>query len=267
VKRWREILWGIRWAFRFGNPLEILLARHLWRRRRTVLVDVGGMEMLIDSEGSDAQALHDVLLDGMYDRAIREAAEGRMVFYYVNVGANIGAFDVRVFQLLRPACGDIAGVAVEMNPAAHARLVVNLELNRLFSIRAMNAAVWDASGTTHVRIEERDTGQSCAPAGDGEGWPVALLPWRELMSRERVIDLLKIDIEGAEVRVVPQMKAADAARIRYIVIETHGADIRASVHGHLSSIGFALLREEGSGSATCLSFWSSACNGGVAGGS
>ncbi len=261
MSRLREIVGGIQWAFRFGNPLEILATRHLFRRKRTVVIEHGGMQMLIDSQGSDASAIGEVLLEGMYDTAIRRAAEGRESFRYVNLGANIGAFDIRVCQLVRPGCLRVKGTAIEMNPATHARLTLNLELNRLYAVRSINAAVWDQPGETLVRVEERDTGQSMAGGAVDGGCPVPLLPWTELFTQAAVhgpIDLLKIDIEGAEERVVPQITAADRARVRFLVIETHGLEVDRKVKAHLGGIGFREIDRQPGAGATHLSLWGGA---------
>ncbi len=257
TSRLREIIEGARWAFRFANPCEILLTRHFFRRKRSVIIEHGGLQMLIDSQTSDAQAVTEVLLEGMYDSAIRLAAENCSAFSYLNLGANIGAFDVRIFELLRGQCLRIAGVAVEMNPATHARLLLNLELNSLRSVHAINAAAWDTEGVTHVRIEERDTGQKCGEAGAADGWSVPLVTWRELFGKAAAgpVDLVKIDIEGAERKVVPQMTEADRQRIRFLVIETHGAHVRQQVGSHLQAIGFQQSTETPGDGETWLTLW------------
>lgn len=261
MKRLREIFGGVRWAFRFENPFEILTARHLFRRKRTVVLERGGMQMLIDSQGSDASAIEEVLLEGMYDTTIRSAAEGRESFRYLNLGANIGAFDIRVFQLVRASCLRIEGIAVEMNPATHARLTLNLELNNLYSVRSINAAVWDQPGETLVRVDERDTGQSMAGGAVDGGCPVPLLPWDQLFAEAVALgplDLVKIDIEGAEARVVPQITAADRARVRFLVIETHGLEVDRRVKAHLAGIGFREIDRKAGAGATHLILWTGA---------
>ncbi len=251
--RLSQILAGFRWAFRFDNPLEIITARHLFRRKSSIVVTYRGMDILIDSLTSDAHVVGDVLLDGMYDQFLREAGAGRKSFRYLNLGANIGTFDLRAFQTLGSSC---AGIAVEMNPATCARLIVNLEANRLFTVRAINAAVWNIPGEITVDLRGRDTGQTCIDSA--VGWSVPLVPWQEIFaiaSKEGPLDLVKIDIEGAEKCVVPCISAADAERIRFLVVETHGPDARAVVNEHLQNLGFTRLSEEPGGGATHLGFW------------
>ncbi len=55
IRRLKEILGGVSWAFRFSNPCEILLTRHFFRRKRSVIIGHGGLQMLIDSQTCDAQ--------------------------------------------------------------------------------------------------------------------------------------------------------------------------------------------------------------------
>ena len=261
IHRLQEIATGVRGAFRFDNPFEILAMRHVFRRKGSIIVAHSGMQMLIDSESSDSMAVTEVLLDSMYDEAIQTAGAGEGGFRYLNLGANIGAFDVRVFQLLRSKCPSIVGTAVEMNPATCARLLLNLELNRLFSVRAINAAAWDEPGTTFVRVEDRDTGQRCAVGGDQRGQPVKLMTWRELFdiaSAGEVLDLLKIDIEGAEEKVVPQITGDDARRTRHLVIETHGLDIHKRVGEHLRGVGFVQTSATPGPGETHVSRWEGA---------
>lgn len=261
LSRLREIIGGFRWALRFDNPVEILVARHVFRRKRSVVVERSGTQMFIDSESSDAMAVNEVLIEGMYDDAIKLAGTGEGDFRYLNLGANIGAFDVRVFQLLHAKRPFITGTAVEMNPSTCARLVVNLELNRLFSVRAINAAAWDEPGTTFVRVEDRDTGQRCAAGDDSRGQPVRLMAWREIFdiaSAAGTLHLLKIDIEGAEEKVVPQITADDAARIRYMVMETHGLEVHKRVGEHLRAVGLVQTSETPGPGETHVSRWKGA---------
>jgi len=89
------------------------------------------------------------------------------------------------------------------------------------------------------------------------GWSVPLVPWRELFGRVVAgpVDLVKIDIEGTERKVVPQITEADRQRIRFLVIETHGADVRQQVGAHLQAIGFQQATETPGNGETWLTLW------------
>ncbi len=268
LQRLSQILAGFRWAAKFDNPLEILVTKHLLRRKSPLALVHQGMQLFIDLRTSDGHVVGDVLLEGMYDRHLNEVGKGRKPFRYLNLGANIGTFDLRVFQIFGSQC---SGVAVEMNPATFARLVMHLEDNRLLSrVRAINAAVWDAPGEAQVEIEERDTGQTCrSPGGTGtrghgdmgsehQEWPVPLVPWRDvfaLASQGGMVDLVKVDIEGAEEQVIPCITPDEAARMRFLVVETHGPSARQVVTGHLQALNFTRLSEEPGTGTTHLAFW------------
>jgi FkbM family methyltransferase len=71
---------------------------------------------------------------------------------------------------------------------------------------------------------------SFIPASDKRGIPVNVITLEELLNRSGLtqVDLLKMDIEGAETQVFETVSTATLRRIRAAVIECHpeaGADI------------------------------------------
>jgi len=256
IKRIKQILHGLRWAWRFENPLSILLQRKIGKTCSLEVLVHRGSQIVVDRIGSDRHVVTDVILDGMYDSFLERASRDRTGFRYMNLGANIGTFDIRVFQMLASKVPAIHGIAVEMNPVTYARLTLNLDLNGLYSVRPLNAAAWDSRGEVNIDPAGSDTGQRCENSRDG--WAVPMLPWTELMAtaaQGNQIDLVKIDIEGAEERVIPCITVEEAARIRFLVVETHGRTARTVTSRHLLGKGFALLSEEPGSGETHLSFW------------
>lgn len=89
-------------------------------------------------------------------------------------------------------------------------------------------------------------------------WPVPLVPWRDvfaLASQGGMVDLVKVDIEGAEEQVIPCITPDEAARMRFLVVETHGPSARQVVTGHLQALNFTRLSEEPGTGTTHLAFW------------
>lgn len=76
IRRFLEILSGIRCAAQFENTLEILTTRHIFRRKNSVPLVYQGMQIMVDSLSSDTHVVSDVLVNGMYDRQIRDAEQG-----------------------------------------------------------------------------------------------------------------------------------------------------------------------------------------------
>ena len=93
-----------RGAFSWDNPYELLLDYHLLRRRDPIRLQKDGAQLVVDYKSSDMTAAQDILIEGMYDQALNAAVSKIKTgdcLRYLNLGANIGAFDVRAWQLPR----------------------------------------------------------------------------------------------------------------------------------------------------------------------
>ena len=252
-------------AFFWDNPLEILIDYHLLRRSDPIRLRKSGMSVLVNYRHSDMQAAHDVLIDGMYDQALKLAYSSKTVskFRYLNLGANIGTFDLRAAQFLQNAEIKFSGVAVEMNTATFARLVVNLEINRLLSIRPLNVALAEVDGEVLCQLDARDTGQA---VGDSENHPesehpVAAMSWSSLwdtISNGGPFDLVKVDIEGEEKFFLSGLSETQAKSIRCLVIETHNVALHELCDRRLVELGFSVIEKERDTPQTRISLWSRA---------
>jgi FkbM family methyltransferase len=115
----------------------------------------------------------------------------------VDVGANFGYYASMVARGLREQC---TVHAFEPNPAAFARLVGNLERNGIRCVRAHRMGLWDGEGTASITVDTANTGSAYLTNGDSV--PVVAL---DTFCREhdiRRIDLIKVDAEGSELRVL-----------------------------------------------------------------
>jgi len=257
-------LHAVRGAFLWDNPWELLLDYHLLRRPDPIRLMKAGVSLTVDYRNSDMQAARDVLLDGMYDAAFKAAfddAKMRGAFRYLNLGANIGTFDLRALQFAKSNRSNLSGVAVEMNTATFARLVLNLEINRLLTICPVNAALANEDGEITCDLDARDTGQKAGGSQEG-GSPtehfVPAVSWRTLWKNsagQNGFDLVKVDIEGAERFFLNDITPDQAVRIRYIVIETHDSSLHALCDEKLPGLGFDLLQKEPDSPGTRVSLW------------
>lgn len=257
-----RFLHAIRGAFFWDNPLELLLDYHLFRRGDPVRLIKGSAQILVNYKNSDMDAAKDVFLNKMYDAALIGSISNKMrgsFFRYLNLGGNIGAFDVKAGQIAGQHNLKTCGVALEMNTYCFARLVLNLELNQLLHIRAINAALWAKNGKISCDLCARDTGQYVFQAKDESGLNtqhVVALSWDSLW-RDIVddYDLVKVDIEGAEKFFLEGLTTEQARRMRYIVIETHSEELQYLCERRLTSLGFKLLEKTHSAENTNISFW------------
>jgi FkbM family methyltransferase len=162
---------------------------------------------------------HDLFVAGAY----RFVAAGQ-VPRVLDAGANIGLASL-YFKRLYPRARI---TAYEADPAICALLRENLAANGAADVETVQAAVWTRTGSLDFRCEGSDSGAVVDP-GSGLGadlpGPVRSVPavrLRDVLEREPV-DLLKLDIEGAEAAVLADCAGA-LGQVRALIAEVHEFD-------------------------------------------
>jgi FkbM family methyltransferase len=166
---------------------------------------------------------------------------------FVDVGANIGYYTL----LAARAVGAQGRVhAFEPNAAVRQRLETNVALNQLGNIQVHGQAVARASGEVRFyasALPENDGISSIFP-GDGRASEGAVVPAVSLDDFEgrltsgggRPIDLLKIDVEGAEIEVFEGgRRVLGAGRAPALLFEAHDL---APVSAHLRALGYHIRK-------------------------
>ncbi|MEP4029914.1 FkbM family methyltransferase [Roseibium polysiphoniae] len=146
---------------------------------------------------------------------------------FVDVGANIGSY-----ALFAAHCGAEV-LAVEANPETAAKLRFNLTANDLGKVQLAEVAIGDKAGTLSLwseptncgfatLVEDLTTGEW---AGDWSPKDVTVRPLADVVADQGLarIDVLKVDVEGFEDRVVlPFLRTSDRALWpRVIMLETN----------------------------------------------
>ena len=135
----------------------------------------------------------------------------------VDLGANIGGFSLFIFENFPNA----VVVSVEAAPDTYEILQRNQEINSERNWKVMQAAVWTNNGYVNLDRRIASTGHRIAIDGsDGESIPAKRLD--DILTEAEIvdIDLMKMDIEGAESAVVP-VNEAIFERTKVLVIEIH----------------------------------------------
>jgi FkbM family methyltransferase len=190
----------------------------------------------------DATAVVEIVLADEY-ASVETLLAHRRAPLVVDLGANVGLFALRVFA----ACPAASLVCIEAAPDTADVLLANTRLHPARDWRAVHAAAWREDGTVTVTRERASTGRHVDGAAHGVIVP-ALGPatlFDRLLER-RPIDLLKIDIEGAEETfldaAVPYLDRVaallleihpdrcDARRVRRLV-SAHFDDVRTLTRG------------------------------------
>lgn len=120
--------------------------------------------------------------------------EGALV---IDVGANVGFFAERFARWAGPK-GRV--IAIEPEPANYAELVRRLDAKRLIGRVDARQGVADArSGTAHLVVNAEHPGDHRIGA---EGLPVVAVALDAIAPANRRVTLIKIDVQGAEKRVL-----------------------------------------------------------------
>jgi len=129
-------------------------------------------------------------------------------------GANVGTSCV-YFKELYPQS---VIHAYEPDPKIFDYLSRNLKANGISDVTLHNKAVWNKNETLTFNTEGADGG--AIDTEETNGVKVQAIRLRDDLARQKTIDLLKIDIEGAEVQVI---KDCDGAldNVQKIFIEYH----------------------------------------------
>lgn len=160
----------------------------------------------------------------------------------VDVGANIGAYSIWAASSMRSS-GRI--IAIEPNPVSYERLIQSFQ-HVAVPHATVQAACGDRDGEITLHFEAGYTvSSSVIPfAAASETARVIMRTLDDILLEEAVgrIDVLKIDVEGAEEHVLAG--ASDALQqTRRVILETTGAT-EAGVRAILDKHGFVSIHEE-----------------------
>lgn len=179
---------------------------------------------------SDFDVLNEVLVVGEYDDLALESP--RVIF---DVGCHIGVSILR----LRDAYPRAEIYGFEPDPATFSRLVANV--SHLPDVTVLPWAISDADGHTPF-YPRQQSWLSSVSSGDTAGPPLTVeaVTLDTALCRLGVaeLDLVKIDVEGAEASILRRFRGL--SRVRMIVGELHGQSACDEVFGLLA--GFDVQR-------------------------
>lgn len=161
---------------------------------------------------------------------------------FADVGANVGYYSLKTALENRER--DVKVIAVEAHPETYLAFLKNVECNDLEGIIAINMAAADRKQETLMYEKRTSDGiwmagnSSIHVAFDGKECVSVQCDTLDSILEGHTVDVLKMDIEGAEV-----MALAGAPRVllelRKIVVEIHGDNL-AAVRSILEKNGFEI---------------------------
>jgi FkbM family methyltransferase len=221
------LLWsGFCNSLKFTNGPFLILQRLLQRNLPVVTyVHKARWYLITDARFGDHEMVKEVLAEGEYDAYLDRVITGGSCSY-VNVGANIGAFDIAVAS----RCAISRALAVELNPQTFIRLQLNLQLNRLETVQSLHAGIADGCGTIQFApsgcaYSDSIIGGASTRMDQARAVPVPLLTLEQAMTTSFPgadgWDLLKLDCEGAEYAIIRHVSPALLRKFRAIIMEIH----------------------------------------------
>lgn len=176
---------------------------------------------------------------------------GKKAKLIIDLGANEGFYTLKVKQN-NPKCKIIA---VEPNPYAFKILKKNVKSNNLKDIILVNKAVTardekisfeivpevSAIGAKDIRLQKRPwLNEERIEKITVEGISLPNLCKKNGIDK---VDILKIDVEGAEMEILKSSKSL-LKNIKRIVVEWHTEKLRDEIKDFLKEKGFKLILEE-----------------------
>jgi FkbM family methyltransferase len=131
----------------------------------------------------------------------------------LDCGANCG-LSTLYFKRLYP---EARIVAVEADPQIFRLLQQNVRQQELDQVSVMNKAIWSSKGCMPFYAEGKDSGRLGIPVEDRNAVDVETIPLDSLV--DEPVDLLKIDIEGAESEVL--FAFTKWHRVKRLFVEYH----------------------------------------------
>jgi FkbM family methyltransferase len=242
----RVLSWLIdrRFARRIAySPRSQTIVRGVWtrvsRRLRSRPVEIlagPGRGMRINLHGSAVAFATGTAERPLQDALQREVKPGATFF---DIGANVGFVTILAARLVGPAGRVVAFEPVPENVAA---IRENVALNGIDWVEVRQTAVGRSSGSASFIVSDVSAFSRLAsvsvPTGARESIEVAVSAIDELMSAGElpVPDVVKIDIEGAELEAIAGMRGTLAEHRPVILCEVH--DCNAEYVELMNGLGY-----------------------------
>lgn len=186
-----------------------------------------GLTVEVASKG-EWWTYNDIFVDGEYDIPIQAALETRspgQPFVVLDLGANVGYFAFRVLDLmsrqpLEHISCDIT--MVEGSPKTFGELETRVRSQKLdtASVRMVHGLVGHRTGNALIRESAVHVKSTIVNVPVGGGVDVAFVDVNTLMNDKPEVNLLKCDIEGAELLFIENYGAL-LRKVKHAVFELH----------------------------------------------
>jgi FkbM family methyltransferase len=216
-----------RWLTRM-RPLELALFLKWLLRIKRMEANVRGIKLSVDPASNFGQR---VLIEGTYEASLTSAFERLLsrANNFVDVGANEGWFSMLAAKLIGPN-GSV--LACEPQERMWPAILKNTALNRFANVQLLPFALGRECARGFINLYPSVNTGSSHISGEKRRWektqPIEIVPLSTVLESRGLasVDLIKIDVEGFELRVLQGAGAFLGSVIRRVVIDIHHGPLR-----------------------------------------
>ncbi|GFE58590.1 hypothetical protein AOG1_24700 [Geobacter sp. AOG1] len=207
----------------FTNRWQLIVNRLLFRCTEDLYV-MNDTRFIVDYAGGDATGTRECIVSDMY-RQYLPVIKLTGDITLLDIGANGGGFPL-LFKIEGYEFKKI--VCVEMNPNTFNRLRYNIFSNFNCTCECINVALTNSVGTIDLLLGAGSTSDSIYQGeqpvnGKKIKYKIPTVTLDTLFEAQfvSVVDILKMDIEGAEYDVLLHKGCDNLSMVRYLVMEIH----------------------------------------------
>ena len=241
-------LTGLRALWYFDNRWQLIVNRLLFGDRGLMIYQKGNLEFLVDHDAGDHNGTRLCIISDIYKRFLPDMKLGGMLTVF-DLGANGGGFPL---MLLLSGKRFSKLVCVEMNPNTFRRLQYNVSRNVEGETVLVNGAVCRSRTKFELALGQGDISDSIyqdrakASPKPRQKYQIEGYSFDDLFRAHfgnGVVDICKMDIEGAEYEVLASSEHTGLQNCRYLIIELHPvpADRERQFADALRATGFVEL--------------------------
>jgi FkbM family methyltransferase len=160
----------------------------------------------------------------------------------VDVGSNIGYYALLESRLVEPG-GKV--IAIEPVPQNVEQLQRNIRINGRTNVEIHQLAIADRNGTSPMYLSARSNWHSLLPTASSQTCEVAVSTLDDFLSDASLnsVDLIRMDVEGYEIKIIKGMRQVLNLYDPHLLIEIHpdlvGPNAMLEYLGTLEDLGYA----------------------------